>query len=63
MRILIATSCRTELGRRIISDFHYIDDLIVANDNLSELLEAMDGVVETLSKFGFTVKHIGFVWN
>ena len=58
MRILIAPSCHTELGRRIISDFRYVDDLMIAWDDLSELLEAIDDVVETLSKFGFTVKHV-----
>ena len=58
LRTLVAPLCRTELGRKFLSEHRYVDDILPSYDDLPELMDAIDDVIVTLAKFGFSVKHI-----
>ena len=58
LRDIIAPKCKTDLGRRILEDQRYVDDLVSGDQDPLILMEAMLDISKTLEKFGFSFKHL-----
>ena len=58
LRTVIAPLCQTELGRKMLLNSRYIDDILTAHHCWEELVAAMDDIESTLARFGFKIKHI-----
>ena len=58
LREVIAPHCTTALGREILENGRYVDDLAAGDDSKEVLTEAMKDVSDTLAKFGFSFKHL-----
>ena len=58
LREIVSPRCKTELARKILSDHHYVDDLLAGAATEALLKEAMIDIELTLGKLGFAFKHI-----
>ena len=58
LREVIAPHCTTALGREILENGRYVDDLAGGDDSKEILSEAMKDISDTLAKFGFSFKHL-----
>ena len=58
LREVIAPHCETDLGREILENGRYVDDLAAGDDSKEVLSEAMTDISNALSKFGFSFKHL-----
>ena len=58
LRDVIAPHTKTKLGREILEDGRYVDDIAGGDDNKDILNEAMQDILKTLEKFGFTFKML-----
>ena len=66
LRDVIAPHCETALGREILEDGRYVDDIAGGDEDKDILHEAMQDILKTLQKFGFTFKMLltNFIeWN
>lgn len=66
LRTIIAPQCKTDLGRKMLLENRYVDDILISHFNRDELFAAMIDVEEALGRFGFKIKHIcspQLVWH
>ena len=58
LREHVAPRCRTDLGRRIIEDMRFVDDILSGHSSKELLIEAMTDVARAMSELDFQWKHI-----
>ena len=58
IRKIIAPECKTALGRAILQEDRYVDDVLSSHDDVDLLLEAINDIEVTLRNHGFLMKRI-----